>query len=352
MQCPPLTPCLRTRACVRSCHRVSFGLRFGFDLALGLGFCLALATLHPCFGRRRRSLPRRVGLLSRRVGLLRRGLLRFRHGVVDWERHRLNSLHVDALHVGPLPRNDLHRARDGGQRIGHHLRLALCGFADLDADARPRAHVHVCCGGGFADLRGPVFFGEVHGYWLALLLEESLAKELGQQGEDARVRAEEVVAVAQLALGFVWLVVIAQLGDAQHLGHAALLHRRHALLGVFMALAQVILDDETHFRHVQVEQRVRNRDGHQLVASLGRHLTHGDHQVIGVAVAVLVEQLALALASHLLDVRRQRRHRLGHLRWIHPARGGRCSGCHGPACVDWRGSSHAPPRASLVSVRA
>lgn len=52
---------------------------------------------------------------------------------------------------------------------------------------------------------------------ILLLLEESLAQQLGERGHDALISHEHIVEVAQLALLLVRLVLLAQLADANHL---------------------------------------------------------------------------------------------------------------------------------------
>jgi hypothetical protein len=69
--------------------------------------------------------------------------------------------------------------------------------------------------------------------------------ELGQHGQHAVVGQEEVVEGAELALGLERLVLGLELADADDLGHAAvLLQLLQPLLGLLVALARVVLDEE------------------------------------------------------------------------------------------------------------
>jgi hypothetical protein len=152
-------------------------------------------------------------------------------------------------------------------------------------------------------------------------LKKDLPSNLGRMGKDPGVGAEEVVGVAQLALGLVGLVVVAELGDAEHLGDAAHLHVCHLLLRRLVTLALVVLHDEADLRLVGVEQRVRDLHRHQLVAALLGHPPGGHQDTVVVAVAVLLEELHLALGLNLLEVLSERRHRLLDLRGVHPGFG-------------------------------
>ena len=61
--------------------------------------------------------------------------------------------------------------------------------------------------------------------------------ELGEAGQHALVRQEQVVGVAQLALGLEGLVLGLELGQAHHLLDARLLLLGQALLGILVALS-------------------------------------------------------------------------------------------------------------------
>ena len=125
-----------------------------------------------------------------------------------------------------------------------------------------------------------VFDGDVHGNGLLLLLEEALANELWQRGQDALIRQEQVIQLAQLPFGLMRLIFAAQFGEAHHLGHAALaLEAIHHGLGLLVALALVVLDEQAQVRALGAEQRVREGQGDGLVlALLQRHLLQRELQ--------------------------------------------------------------------------